>query len=124
MSTDDAGMGATERRVAPGSRHLARGLVEVLAASPLFLFAPLYRSRHLHWGATKEEVAKAMPGDDLVPEPSFSATRAITIDAPPEAVWPWIVQVGYGRAGWYSYDLFDNAARPSATHGVPAPRAG
>jgi hypothetical protein len=55
-----------------------------------------------------------MPGDELVAEPSFNATRAITIDAPPEAVWPWLVQIGYGRAGFYSYDLFDNAARPSA----------
>jgi hypothetical protein len=55
-----------------------------------------------------------MPGDELVTEPSFNATRAITIDAPPEAVWPWLVQIGYGRAGFYSYDLFDNAARPSA----------
>jgi hypothetical protein len=108
-----------EPRVAPDSRHLAHGLVEVLAASPLFLFAPLYRNRHLRWGATEAEVAEAMPGDELVPEPSFSATRAITIDAPPEAVWPWIVQIGYGRAGWYSYDLFDNAARPSAAQILP-----
>ena len=55
-----------------------------------------------------------MPGDEFVPDPSFSATRAITISAPPELVWPWIVQLGTGRAGFYSYDLFDNAARPSA----------
>jgi hypothetical protein len=60
-----------------------------------------------------------MPGDELVAEPSFSATRAITIDAPPEAVWPWLVQIGYGRAGFYSYDLFDNAARPSAEQILP-----
>ena len=55
-----------------------------------------------------------MPGDELAPETSFNATRAVTISAPPEAVWPWLVQIGYGRAGFYSYDLFDNAARPSA----------
>lgn len=55
-----------------------------------------------------------MPGDELVPNPTFSATRAITIQAPPELVWPWIVQLGTGRAGFYSYDLFDNAAHPSA----------
>jgi hypothetical protein len=60
-----------------------------------------------------------MPGDDLVGDPSFNATRAITIDAPPDDVWPWLVQVGYGRAGFYSYDLFDNAARPSATRIIP-----
>lgn len=49
-----------------------------------------------------------LPGDDLVPEPTFAATRAITIDARPDEVWPWIVQIGYGRAGFYSYDALDN----------------
>ena len=95
-------------------RRLLRGFGQVLAASPLFLFAPLYRRRHLRWGASDAEVAGAMPGDELVPDPSFDATRAITIDASPRDVWPWIVQLGYGRAGWYSYDLLDNAGRPSA----------
>lgn len=60
-----------------------------------------------------------MPGDDLVPVAHFVATRAITIDAPPEAVWPWLVQVGYGRAGFYSYDLLDSLGRPSADHVLP-----
>jgi hypothetical protein len=60
-----------------------------------------------------------MPGDELVAEPSFNTTRAITIAAPPEDVWPWIVQLGTGRAGFYSYDLFDNAARPSAERTLP-----
>jgi hypothetical protein len=101
-------------------RHVLRSLGEVLVASPLFLFAPLYRRRHLRWGASDAEVAAVMPGDELVPDPSFNATRAMTIDAPPEAVWPWVVQIGYGRAGWYSYDLFDNAARRSAEAVLPA----
>ena len=60
-----------------------------------------------------------MPGDELDPHPSFNATRAITIDATPEAVWPWLVQIGRGRAGFYSYDLFDNGARPSAAKILP-----
>jgi hypothetical protein len=60
-----------------------------------------------------------MPGDELVPEPSFNATQAITIAAPPEDVWPWIIQIGTGRAGFYSYDLFDNAACPSADRILP-----
>jgi hypothetical protein len=106
-------------RAAVSGRHVLRGLGEVALASPLFLFAPLSRRRHLRWGATDAEVAGAMPGDELVAEPSFNATRAITIDAPPEAVWPWLVQIGYGRAGFYSYDLFDNAARPSAERILP-----
>jgi hypothetical protein len=100
-------------------RDVLRGLADVAVASPLFVFAPLYRRSHMRWGATDDEVAGAMPGDQLVSEPSFNATRAITIDAPPEAVWPWLRQIGFGRAGWYSYDLFDNAARPSAERILP-----
>jgi hypothetical protein len=72
------------------------------------------RRWHLRWGATDEEVAEPMPGDEFVPVAHFVATRAITICAPPAAVWPWIMQVGFGRAGFYSYDLFDNLGRPSA----------
>lgn len=55
-----------------------------------------------------------MPGDDVVPRAQFNATRAISIGAPPERVWPWIVQLGYGRGGFYTYDLLDNAGVPSA----------
>jgi hypothetical protein len=99
--------------------ELAHGLGEIAAASPLFLFAPLYRHWHLRWGATDAEVAAPMPGDELVSHPSFNTTRAITIDAPPEDVWPWLVQIGHGRAGFYSYDLFDNAGHPSADQILP-----
>ena len=55
-----------------------------------------------------------MPGDALIEPAQYEATRAITIDAPPEAVWPWLVQAGCLRAGWYSDDLLDNLAQPSA----------
>src|SRR5690349_6473826 len=92
----------TRRASRVNGRRLARQIAEIAAASPRFAFAPLYRRVHLRWGATDAEVTAPMPGDELVPEPSFSATRAITIDAPPEAVWPWLVQLGYGRAGFYS----------------------
>jgi hypothetical protein len=64
-------------------------------------------------GATDQEVRRAMPGDQLIPD-AASTTRAITITAPPEQVWPWLVQLGYGRAGWYSYDWIDNDGHPSA----------
>ena len=60
-----------------------------------------------------------MPGDAIVAQSGFTATRALTIDAPPAEVWSWLVQLGYGRAGFYSYDLFDNAARPSAETILP-----
>ena len=60
------------------------------------------------WGATDAEVATALPGDDLVAEPADQVTRAITIDAPPEAVWPWVVQLGADRGGFYSYECLEN----------------
>jgi hypothetical protein len=70
------------------------------------------------WGASDEEVHRPMPGDALIPD-AASTTRAITIAAPAEQVWPWLVQLGYGRAGWYSYDWIDNEGRPSADRILP-----
>jgi hypothetical protein len=61
-----------------------------------------------------------MPGDDLVPVSHFTATRALTINAPASLVWPWLMQVGFGRGGFYSYDLLDNLGRPSATEVLPS----
>jgi hypothetical protein len=95
-------------------RAIGRGIFDALGGLPLFATAPLYRRWHLRWGATDEEVRGPMPGDEIVPKASFYATRAITIDAPPDAVWPWIVQMGYRRAGFYTYDLLDNAGYESA----------
>ena len=60
------------------------------------------------WGATDEELALPLPGDGLVAEPADQVTRAITIDAPPEEVWPWIVQLGADRGGFYTYDVLEN----------------
>jgi len=60
-----------------------------------------------------------MPGDSLLPRAQYRCTRAITVSATPEEVWPWLVQVGVGRAGWYADDLLDNFARPSAREIVP-----
>jgi hypothetical protein len=85
----------------------------------LLLGLPNYRQWHTGWGATAAERAGVMAGDSLIVRPHFVATRAITIDAPTEAVWPWIIQMGYGRAGWYSYDLLDNRGRRS-TQGIEA----
>jgi len=59
------------------------------------------------WGVDPAEAARDLPGDDLVEAPTVVDTRGLTIDAPPEAVWPWLVQMGFGRAGWYSYDRLD-----------------
>ena len=108
-------------------RHFERAIQKQLLAQagdvirdlPVFLSAPLYRRRHLHWGATPAEITASMPGDALLPHAQFRATRAITIEAPPDAVWPWLVQVGCQRGGWYSNDLLDNLGQPSATTILP-----
>src|SRR4029453_3598723 len=71
-------------------------------------------------GATSEEVHGAMPGDGLLLPDAPSTTRAITIDASPEDVFPWLLQIGYGRGGWYSYDWIDNDGRPSVERIDPA----
>ena len=100
-------------------RQLAREIVNVLEDLPRFATAPLYRHWHQRWGATRDEVVAPMAGDDLIVGAQYRATRAITIDAAPEAVWPWLVQVGCLRAGWYSNDLLDNLAHPSAEELIP-----
>jgi hypothetical protein len=100
----------------PGGTHrrIGHAIVDALSGLPLFATAPLYRHWHLRWGATDQEVRGPMPGDEIVAKASFNATRAITVDAPPELVWPWIVQMGYRRAGFYTYQLLDNAGFDSA----------
>jgi hypothetical protein len=68
----------------------------------------LVRRWQLRWGATEEECDAALPGDDLIANPDLVATRAITVPAAAEQVWPWIVQLGQGRGGFYSYDVLEN----------------
>lgn len=89
-----------------------RGLLWGIVAAA----AVWYRRWHVNWGATPEEITATLPGDD-VPVSRFGmrATRSVTIDAPPAEVWPWLVQLGTGKAGWYSYDALDNLGRASAT---------
>lgn len=66
------------------------------------------RAGYESWGATLEEVRATLPGDGIVPAPKRVSTRAVTIDTPPDAVWPWLVQIGHGRGGLYSYDWAEN----------------
>jgi hypothetical protein len=82
-------------------------------------FFGLYRPWQLKWGATPEEVARSMPGDEIVRNPLFNATRVVTVNARPEEIWPWIVQIGFHRGGFYTYDLLDNPFRRSAERIVP-----
>ena len=95
-------------------RILAAAAIAFLVVVALLWFA--YRPWALNWGATQLEVTRAMPGDSIVGDANFVATRAVAIDAPPEAVWPWIIQMGYHRAGFYSWDRLDNDGIPSAEH--------
>jgi proline iminopeptidase len=74
----------------------------------------------LRSGATDEEIRKPFPGSDIVPGGKRGSTMAVTIDAPPSEVWPWLVQMGCDRAGWYSWDRLDNAGKPSAQTINPA----
>ena len=108
-----------QRRPRPTAAELAREVGTVVADLPRFATAPLVRCWHRRWGATDAEVQAVMPGDDLVTDVAFVATRAVTIDAPPEAVWPWLVQVGCLKAGFYANDLLDNLGHPSAREILP-----
>ena len=85
----------------------------------VFLYLVFFRPWQLRWGATDAEVKRSMPGDEIVSQPSFNATRAVTIHAPAQNIYPWIVQMGVTRAGWYSYDLLDNLGRRSAESLLP-----
>lgn len=95
----------------------ARAVLAVGIAA--FGYFGIYRPLQLRWGATSDEVHGAMPGDEIQPKPMFNATRAITIAAPPEQVWPWLAQIGYRRAGWYGYDWIDNDGIPSSDKILP-----
>ena len=82
-------MNVTTRRIATAS----------VTVAAVYL---LLRRLGLRWGATDEELRVPLPGDDVVPNPMVQTTHAITIGVPPEGVWPWLVQMGYHRAGWYT----------------------
>lgn len=78
----------------------------VISASAAIAFVAA-RTRLHSWGVDPIEATQLLPGDELVNEPTTADTRGIDIAAPPEQVWPWLVQMGYKRAGWYSYDAID-----------------
>lgn len=86
--------------------RLVRGLATTAAGLAAYRF--VVQPWHQTWGATRPEVDRRLPGDEFVKDPSYETTRAITIGAPPVEVWPWIVQLGQDRAGFYSYDWLEN----------------
>jgi hypothetical protein len=90
---------------------VAGALIGVLATYSLVV-----RRWHLRWGATDGEVLETLPGDDLIADPDLVSTRAISIDAGADRVWPWLAQLGQGRGGFYSYDVLENVIARCGIH--------
>lgn len=78
-----------------------------LAGGAVALYLTLLRPWHLTWGATADEASGAVAGDELLLGADIVSTRVVEIDAPPSAVWPWLVQMGPGRGGAYTYDWIE-----------------
>ena len=93
----------------------------IAACAALYWF--VIRQMMNRWGATPSDLRRVMAGDALLEDFMYSGTMAVTVDAPPEHIWPWLVQLGYQRGGLYSYDwldrLFGFLDRPSATRILP-----
>ena len=96
-------------------------LLAILTVSALYWF-PIRRWMS-QWGAAASDLTRVMAGDGLLVNPTYSGTMAVIVNAPPEYIWPWLVQIGYQRGGLYSYDwldrLFGYLDRPSATRILP-----
>jgi len=98
-------------------RALLFAVISGIVASVVAYIA-VFRPRIKSWGFDSMEAEKALPGDDLVTQPTAVETRGITIDDTPDKVWPWLVQMGYDRGGWYSYEPLDSK-KPSAHEILP-----
>jgi len=90
----DAGGSSTPPRIGTG---LLSQVHDAVVDLPWYVVSPLLRHWHRTWGATPAEVGVAMPGDDLLPMAQYRSSRAITVGAPPDEVWPWLLQAG---ASW------------------------
>jgi hypothetical protein len=95
---------------------VALGIAFAILAIYALVIGPWQR----RWGATDEDVYMPMPGDDLLGWGAASTTRAVTVAARPHDIFPWLLQIGYGRGGWYSYDWIDNDGSPSVDRIDPA----
>jgi hypothetical protein len=90
--------------------NVFENLLGAFQVAGTLILSPVLRPWYNRWGVTEEEAARSLPGDELVPDPRLGYTRAITIQTPPERVWPWLIQIGQGRGGLYSYDGLENLA--------------
>src|SRR5512133_2155591 len=93
------------REMTKVAKHTGAGLL--LAGVTAAVYFRFLRDRHMNWGATNAEARGPVAGDELLPHASIVATRVVEIDAPPSAIWPWLVQMGPGRGGAYTYDWIE-----------------
>jgi hypothetical protein len=98
---------------------ILEGVVGATAIAGSVILSPFIRGWYSRWGSTSEEVQQSIRGDEFVPHPKSQLTMAVTVQAPAANIWPWFVQLGCQRGGWYSYDLLDNGGIPSANRIVP-----
>jgi len=116
MEIEESSMaGRTTESGRPGHHRVRPPGVGVLAALEgaglivgHLVATPFIRRRRLRWGTVGTEPTDSLPGDELVPEPRWSSTLGVGVDAAPEAVWPWIAQIGQGRGGFYTYQTLEN----------------
>ena len=97
----------------PQNTYNASLLEEIIAAPAIagcVLLSPLLRPWYGRWGASDAEIKQQLPGDDMVPNPVLAQNLALTIQATPSRIWPWLVQMGQGRGGLYSYERLENMA--------------
>ena len=109
-TTDPTEQASTDVSMEPTNERTGRWAVVVAMGLLVSAYHLVFRPRQLNWGATDEEIQRRLPGDDIVPTASSETTRAVTIEAPRDEVWPWIVQLGQGRGGFYSYSWLENLA--------------
>jgi protein-S-isoprenylcysteine O-methyltransferase Ste14 len=105
--------------LAPALGRLMNKKVRLALSGMLVILAAVATYFSMQVRATPAEESMTLPGDDLIPQPIGSVNHAITIRRPPHDVWPWLVQMGSGRAGWYAYDFIDNGGYRSAERILP-----
>lgn len=106
-SSEKGALNVPDWRIDYSLRTIVDGMLGAFLIA-VALLTPFLRRWRTRWGADEEEVKRVLPGDDLVPRPKWGWTHAVTIHAAPAEVWPWLVQIGQGRGGLYSYEFLEN----------------